>query len=69
VSDEDKERIFNIRLPIPLVPFQIDQTARLRVRAHYSDGKILKLGSIGIKQVPEAEFQNMLGIVPPKPNA
>lgn len=65
-SDEDKERIFSLRLPIPISPFRIDQATRLRVRAHYSDGKILKLGSIAIKQVPEVEFQQMLGIVPPK---
>jgi hypothetical protein len=61
---EDAERIFNIRMPINLSPLQINEMGRLRVRAHYSDGKILKLGSLGLKQVPESEFQDMLGIKP-----
>jgi hypothetical protein len=61
---EDSERIFNIRMPAVLSPFVIEKLGRLRVRAHYSDGKILKLGSIAVRQVPETEFQSMLGIKP-----
>jgi hypothetical protein len=68
-DSEDKERIFNIRLPLPIMGFQIDRWARLRVRAHYSDGKILKLGSIGLAQVSETVFQQMMGVVPPKAGA
>jgi hypothetical protein len=49
-------------MPINLSPFQINQMGRLRVRARYSDGKILKLGSLGLKQVPEADFQGMLAV-------
>jgi hypothetical protein len=64
-TSEDSERIFSVRMPIALSPFVVSKLGRLRVRAHYSDGKILKLGSIAIRQVPEAEFQSMLGIVPP----
>jgi hypothetical protein len=61
---ERAERIFNMRMPVVLSPFSVDKMGRLRVRAHYSDGKILKLGSIGLKQIPEIDFQNMLGIKP-----
>ncbi|WP_342728380.1 hypothetical protein AAFG07_17660 [Bradyrhizobium sp. B097] len=60
---EDQERIFNIRLPIPLIPFTLSKMGRLRVRAHYSDGKVLRLGSMAIRQIPDAEFQAMTGIV------
>jgi hypothetical protein len=60
----DSERVFNIRMPVALSPFTVDRMGRLRVRAHYSDGKILKLGSLLLRQVPETEFQNMLGIGP-----
>jgi hypothetical protein len=64
IPDEDSERIFSIRLPVTLMPFRMDKMGRLRVRAHFSDGKILKLGSIQMKQVPEAEFQKMIGLMP-----
>jgi hypothetical protein len=64
LDDEDNEKIFNIRMPINLSPFRVDQMGGLRVRAHYSDGKILKLGSLWLKQIPETDFQNMLGIKP-----
>jgi hypothetical protein len=37
---EDTERLFNIRMPVVLGPFVIDKPGRLRVRAHYKDGKI-----------------------------
>jgi hypothetical protein len=60
-SREDSERIYNIRLPITLTPFKIERMGRLRVRAHYSDGKILRLGSLILRQVSETEFQSMLG--------
>jgi hypothetical protein len=63
-TSEDTERIFHIRMPVALSPFVVQKLGRLRVRAHYTDGKILKLGSIALRQVPEAEFQNMLGIAP-----
>jgi hypothetical protein len=63
-NTEDAERIFNIRMPINLSPFRVDKMGRLSVRLHYSDGKILRLGSLGLKQIPEPEFQAMLGIRP-----
>jgi hypothetical protein len=58
---EDSERIFHIRMPIVLSPFAVEETGRLRVRAHYVDGKILKLGSIAIRQISDSEFQAMSG--------
>jgi len=59
---EDVEHIFHIRIPVSLSPFVVDKMERVRVRAHYNDGKILKLGSIALRQIPEAEFQGLLGI-------
>lgn len=58
---EDSERILSLRMPVVLSPFGVNRLGRLRIRAHYGDGKILKLGSIAIGQVPEVEFQDMLG--------
>ena len=61
---EDSERIFHTRIPIGITPFVITEAGRLRVRAYFSDGSILKLGSIGARHVPTEEFNQMLGIVP-----
>jgi len=52
----DKERVLHSRLPIVLSPFLIPGVGRLRVRAHYTDGSVLKLGSIAIRTVPVDEF-------------
>lgn len=57
---EDAARIFHARIPIILTPFPVEKPGRLRVRAHYSDGKILKLGSISIKTMTAKEFQELL---------
>ena len=63
-APEDKERIFHSRFPIALSPFSIPGVGRLRVRAHYSDGSILKLGSIAVRQTSVEEFNKMLAIGP-----
>jgi hypothetical protein len=61
-SSEDSERIFHIRMPIVLAPFPLQEMGRLRVRVHYGDGAILKLGSIAMKQISESDFQVLSGI-------
>jgi hypothetical protein len=67
-SGEEAERIIHLRLPLVLSPFVITEAGRLRVRAHYSDGTILKLGSIAIKLMPDDEFQTITGLpVAPAP--
>jgi hypothetical protein len=66
-TPEDKERIFHSRIPIMLSPFAIPSKGRLRVRAHYSDGSVLKLGSISVREVSLEDFNRMLG-QPPLPN-
>jgi hypothetical protein len=67
-ASEDSERIIHIRLPLILSPFQITEMGRLRVRAHYSDGAVLKLGSIAIKQIPDDEFRVVTGLpITPQP--
>lgn len=68
VTPEDKERIYHSRFPIALSPFSIPSTGRLRVRAHYSNGSILKLGSLAVRRVPIEEFNKMIGVIP-APNA
>lgn len=57
---EDVERIFHIRVPIILSPFMIEKFGRVRVRAHYSDDAILKLGSVNIRNLGAAELQELL---------
>ena len=67
-TPEDSERIVHIRMPLVLSPFPIPEMGRLRVRAHYGDGAVLKLGSIAIRQIPNEEFQAITGLpVPPQP--
>ena len=61
-SSEDSERVFNMRLPIVLSPFNIPEMGRIRVRAHYADGRLLKLGSIAVKQIPDDEFRSLTGL-------
>lgn len=68
ITLEDKERIFHSRVPIALTPFVIPRAGRLRVRAHYSDGMILKLGSIVIRHTSVDEFNSMMGLPTPTPN-
>jgi hypothetical protein len=63
-SAEDSERIFHLRMPIILSPFPLQTMGRLRVRAHYSDGAVLKLGSILMRQISEMEFQVLSGVTP-----
>jgi hypothetical protein len=59
---EDAERIIHIRMPLALSPFQIAEMGRLKVRAHYSDGAVLKLGSISLRQISDEEFQSTTGL-------
>jgi hypothetical protein len=68
ITAEDRERIFHSRMPVGLSPFTIPEPGRLRVRAHYSDGSVLKLGSIAARHMPVEEFNRMLGIAPPPPS-
>jgi hypothetical protein len=60
-TPEDTERIFHSRIPVMLSPFTIPTVGRLRIRAHYSDGCILKLGSISVRQTSVEEFNKMVG--------
>jgi hypothetical protein len=67
-ASEDSERVIHIRIPLVLSPFQITEMGRLRVRAHYSDGAVLKLGSIAIRQIPDDEFRIVTGLpITPQP--
>jgi hypothetical protein len=59
-SSEDGERILHARIPIIISPFVVEKAGRLRVRAHYSDGNILKLGSLWIKHMTTKEFEALL---------
>jgi hypothetical protein len=59
-SPEDAERIFHARVPMIISPFIIEKLGRVRVRAHYSDGAILKLGSINIKNLNARELQELM---------
>jgi hypothetical protein len=61
-ANENSERIIHIRAPLVLSPFQITELGRLRVRVHYSDGAVLKLGSIAIRQIPDDEFRVVTGL-------
>jgi hypothetical protein len=67
VTPEDRERIGHSRIPIVLAPFTIPEKGRLRVRAHYADGSVLKLGSIAVRQMPVDDFNKIFGVGPLQP--
>lgn len=58
---EDTDRILHSRIPIVISPFTIVGVGRLRVRAHYSDGSVAKLGSIAVRQIALEEINKALG--------
>jgi hypothetical protein len=60
---ENLERIFHVRIPFVLSPFPVTGPGRLRVRAHYGDGTVLKLGSLSIKHMTTEEFQKAVAAV------
>lgn len=61
-NEEELERVVHFRIPIAISPFQITEAGRIRVRAHYSDDSILKLGSIAIRRITESEFSAVTGL-------
>jgi hypothetical protein len=67
-NQEDSDRIFHFRIPVTLSPFAIEELDRIRVRAYYADGAILKLGSIAVKQLPDDQFTAVTGlpVLPPQ---
>lgn len=62
-NPDEAERIFHARIPIVISPFMIEKPGRLRVRAHYTDGNILKLGSIAIKLMSAKELQELVASI------
>jgi len=46
---EGSERIIHSRIPMAFSPLVIPQQGFIRVRAHYSDGAILRLGSLHVR--------------------
>jgi len=63
-SPSEADRISHIRIPVVISPFQIKEFGRMRVRAHYEDGSILKLGSLNIQQMPAAKFNELRSGLP-----
>jgi hypothetical protein len=60
-DEERADQIFHARIPIVLSPLVIAKEGRLKVRAHYSDGKILRLGSLKTRPLTSEEA-SALGI-------
>lgn len=54
-DDPEPEAIFHVRIPIVLSPVIFRQEGRVKVRAHYADGTILRLGGLHIKSISPAE--------------
>lgn len=57
---EGGEDLIHARIPVVLAPFVIPGPGRLKVRAHYSDGAVLKLGSLKIRVVPTEDYKNLM---------
>lgn len=60
-GEDDGERIFHARIPVNLSPLMVTKEGRLKVRAHYSDGSILKLGALHMRRLT-AEEATALGV-------
>jgi hypothetical protein len=54
--NDDQRPVIHMRIPLTLVPFEVPKPGRLQIRAKYSDGSILKLGSIAIRTIPSNDF-------------
>jgi hypothetical protein len=50
--EEGQEPIFHARIPIVLSPLVIKEAGKIKVRAQYSNGKILRLGVLNMIATP-----------------
>jgi hypothetical protein len=55
-DDPDSEPIIHARLPIMLTPMVIPAQGFIKVRAHYDDGTILRLGRLNIRPITPHEM-------------
>jgi hypothetical protein len=62
---ENPERISHLRIPIVLSPFLVQKEGRIRVRAHYGNGSVLKLGSLHVRAATHEEALSLFGSPPP----
>lgn len=56
VDDPDSERIFHFRIPVVLSPFAIQTEGDIKVRMHYDDGAVLRLGRLQVRRAPQTNF-------------
>jgi hypothetical protein len=54
--EEGQEPLFHTRIPVIFSPLMIKEAGQIKVRAHYSNGKILRLGVLNIKAASPAEL-------------
>jgi hypothetical protein len=64
-AENGEERIFHAMIPINLAPFMIAKEGRLKVRAHYADGKILRLGTLNVRPLKPEEAATLGIQIPP----
>lgn len=55
-SEEDTDRIHHIRIPVVLSPLVIAREGLIKVRAHYEDGSILRLGRLQVRALRPDEI-------------
>jgi hypothetical protein len=65
-SEVDGERINHLRVPIILAPAVITKEGFFKVRAHFSDGKILRLGRMKVRALSPEEAAKIPGMGQPQ---
>jgi hypothetical protein len=69
-TEEDSERIFHARIPIIFSPLLLPKAGRIKVRAAFGDGTILRLGSLMARPATDDESKVLFGVpAPPPPSA
>jgi hypothetical protein len=57
-SDDESEAIFHFRIPVIASPFPVLATGPIKVRCHYDDGQVLRLGRLNLIHRPEKKSQD-----------
>jgi hypothetical protein len=62
--DEDQRAVWHTRIPF-MFPIVIPKEGKVKVRAHYSDGLVLRLGSLRVRPATPEEISLLTGSPPP----
>lgn len=64
-EEKDQEQIWHVRVPFLFAPIVLPGEGRLKVRAHYGDGTVLRLGSLRVRGATPEEIKLFTGVPSP----